>query len=157
MTTNEQSTSIHEPSIETQSERQSPTSPDADKAIQADSSSLETFDEFYVTQDDLDEPVKGWPQLAFFIARNPKLAAFSRFGDLNVKSLLYYQAQLIRLRKKLHLQEKRDEEGGNEATKDFANRADSLVVSEGSAQWKLITEIRLLLKEYSGFLHTTSL
>lgn len=49
-----------------------------------------------------DGPIQGLPQLALLMARNHEFAAFSRFRDLNIKSLLYYQAELEILGKKLH-------------------------------------------------------
>jgi hypothetical protein len=37
------------------------------------------------------------------MADNTDLQAFTAFTDLNVKSLLYYQAQLTEIRKRLHM------------------------------------------------------
>src|SRR4051812_15129166 len=47
-------------------------------------------------------PVDGWPTLAKIIAEKPDLEVFASFTDLNIKSLLIYQAELIHLRKALH-------------------------------------------------------
>ena len=77
------------------------------------------------------------------MAKNPDLAAFSRFRDLNVKSLLYYQAELTHLRKKLH-----DLEYKDSLTNPWAKRADKLVESD-SIQFKTVKEMRSVLKEYS--------
>ena len=93
-----------------------------------------------------DEPVEGWPRVALLMAKTPDFAAFSRFRDLNIKSLLYYQAQLTRLRLKLHKEEYKDLRGKKN---NYARRADFLMSDEGSEQFKLITEIRKLLREYS--------
>lgn len=54
-------------------------------------------------------PVAGWPRVSMFMAKKPHFASFARFSDLNVKSLLYYQAQLTSLRKQLHIQERDDQ------------------------------------------------
>jgi hypothetical protein len=95
-------------------------------------------------------PLAGWPQLAELMASTPDFAAFPRFRDLNIKSLLYYQVQLGLLKKKLHEQEFHDNENG-EGTDEglFAERADVLVEEEESEQFRLIRKIREVLKEYS--------
>ena len=96
-----------------------------------------------------EDPVEGWPQVALLMAKTPDFAAFSRFRDLNIKSLLYYQAQLTTLRKDLHKREYADQRGTDQEAAKFASRADFLMTTEGSAQFKLIKEIREVLKEYS--------
>lgn len=108
-------------------------------------------EEQYDVKKDLDNPVEGWPRVALLMAKTPDFAAFSRFRDLNVKSLLYYQAQLTVLRKKLHEQEYDDSRNTDEDedTGQFASRADFLMTSEESKQLILVNEIRRLLKEYS--------
>src|SRR3954463_13580909 len=55
-----------------------------------------------------EEPVEGWPKVAAFMAETPDFTSFGRFRDLNIKSLLYYQAELNRFRLKLHETEWRD-------------------------------------------------
>jgi hypothetical protein len=100
---------------------------------------------------DPDRPVKGWPKVALLMAKTPEFAAFDRFRDLNTKSLLYYQTQLTLLRKKLHELEYQDHLYGDGKQPLFAKHADLLVEAEedSSLQWKLVLEIRSLLKEYS--------
>lgn len=85
------------------------------------------------------------------MAKTPDFAAFSRFRDLNVKSLLYYQAQLTDLQLRLHAQEYGDSRNTDEDEDfgQFASRADFLMTSEGSKQFELVIQIRRLLKEYS--------
>jgi len=103
----------------------------------------------------LDRPVPGWPKVALMMAKTPDFAAFDRFRDINIKSLLYYQTQLTVLRKKLHKQEHKDHQLGDEEEQRYAKHAYFMVGSingegeEGSRQWKLVLEIRTLLKEYS--------
>ncbi|OCK99373.1 uncharacterized protein K441DRAFT_539637 [Cenococcum geophilum 1.58] len=92
-----------------------------------------------------EDPIQGWPQLALLMAKTPDFATFSRFRDLNVKSLLYYQAQLTVLRKKLHDLEYADAGKG----KNWAERADKLVESTESDQFLLIKDMRVVLKEYN--------
>jgi len=97
--------------------------------------------------------VQGWPRLAARMAKNPHLAAFSRFGDLNVKSLLYYQSELTRLRMRLHKQEYIDASRTDDFESTFASRADFLIASKDSKQFKLMEKIRSVLKEYSKSLN----
>jgi len=115
------------------------------------STSSSRSEEEYDVKDDLNNPVEGWPRVALLMAKTPDFAAFSRFRDLNVKNLLYYQAQLTRLRRKLHEQEYDDvrDRGEDDEVRKYANRADFLMTAEGSAQLKLVVEIRGLLKAYS--------
>ena len=86
------------------------------------------------------------------MAKTPDFASFSRFRDLNIKSLLYYQAELTELRKKLHKEEWADYRRGDEDTKWFFKRADLLIDSEDEPnhpQWETMKQIRVVLKDYS--------
>jgi len=108
-----------------------------------------------------DAPVPGWPQFASHLANKPFYASFSRFGELNVKSLLYYQTQLGILQRELRVLEHDDRHGWGyspDSTEDeskrtyamqFAERSDILMHEKESKQHELIVKIRLLLKEYS--------
>ena len=103
-------------------------------------------------ENDLDRPVPGWPRVAMLMAKTPDFASFSRFRDLNIKSLLYYQAELTKLRAKLHEEEWQDYRRGDEDAREFASRADYLIMSEDEVnhrQWDIMKQIRVLLKEYS--------
>jgi hypothetical protein len=117
------------------------------RASNSSSSSSNSDAENDVTKD-LTNPVEGWPRVALLMAKTPDFAAFSRFRDLNIKSLLYYQAQLTNLKKRLHELEYKDALSKDKSKEKFASRADFLMTSD-SEQFKLITEIRLLLKEYN--------
>lgn len=64
--------------------------------------------ELDAASDDAKRPVPGWPLLANITAGKPELEAFPSFMDLKIKSLLYYQAELVSLRKKLHKAEYAD-------------------------------------------------
>ena len=92
------------------------------------------------------DPIQGWPQVALLMAKNPDFAAFSRFKELNIKSLLYYQAQLALLKERLHELEYKD------ATREenWPMFADSLVRSD-SEQFETVKKMRVVLKEYSEF------
>jgi hypothetical protein len=112
----------------------------------------EDSEDFEDVADDLNTPIPGWPRVAKLMAETPDFAAFSRFQDLNIKSLLYYQAELTLLRKKLHVEEWNDfRDGDEENAKKFFKRADRLVSSKtpNNKQWNLVLDMRRLLKEYS--------
>jgi hypothetical protein len=106
-------------------------------------------------EDDLERPLHGYPKLARLIAQYPDFEAFQSFKDLNIKSLLYYQAELAELRKDLHRCEWKDyqEEPFARAAKCCV-RADVLIMdsddeTRAKEQMKLMKRIRRLLKEYS--------
>lgn len=102
----------------------------------------------------LENPVDGWPTVAKMMSTTPEFGNLCRFSDLNMKSLLYYQAELYKLRMDLHKLEyhdKRTAERGSRPS-NFYWRADFLVASkdqETHEQWDVIVKIRKVLKEYS--------
>ncbi|KAF2692108.1 hypothetical protein K458DRAFT_381932 [Lentithecium fluviatile CBS 122367] len=87
---------------------------------------------------------QGWPQLTALMAQNQDFAAFSRFKELNVKSLLYYQCQLALLEKELRILEVNDAANPDE----YPLFADNLIMSD-SEQFRLVETIRRVLKEYN--------
>jgi hypothetical protein len=103
-------------------------------------------------------PVAGWPTLAQIIAQKPDLEAFPSFKDLSIKSLLYYQAELISLRKELHKVEWADFRISNEDSSSFAENLSHLISARNKAirnkedppqQWIIIEKIRNTLEKYS--------
>ena len=132
-----------------------PSFPDAESTHASSSSSRASSDSSVISaprkQWD-DNTVPGWPQLSVLMAKTPDFAAFPRFRDLNIKSLLYYQVQLEQLRKKLHEQEIKD------ATSDpddgpgpelYKERAVDMVNDENAEQFKIVEKMREVLKKYS--------
>lgn len=106
-----------------------------------------------------DNTVPGWPQLAVLMAKTPDFAAFPRFRDLNIKSLLYYQVQLEQLRKKLHEQERKDAASDPEdgpGPELYAERAIDMVSDENSEQFRIVEKMRKVLNKYSEFIDTTN-
>jgi hypothetical protein len=102
--------------------------------------------------------VPGWPNVAKLMADHQIIQSFGAFSDLNIKSLLYYQAELDHLRSELHKVEWEDHrrnevEGIN--PHNFAKNLDHLLLSwdhrdpSVRKQWGLILKLRRLLKEYS--------
>ena len=57
---------------------------------------------------EIPEPVPGYPQLASHIAEMSELGIYSRFGALNARNILYYQAELAHLEIELLKTEKAD-------------------------------------------------
>ena len=94
-----------------------------------------------------EDSMEGWPQLAQLMAQTPDFAAFPRFRDLQVKSLLYYQCELSTLRKKLHELEFTDKAKRN---KPYNENVDRMIRDrQTSDQFKTIEQIRIVLKKYS--------
>jgi hypothetical protein len=90
------------------------------------------------------------------MATHPEYASFQRFRDLNVKNLLYYQAELDDLRHQLHKTEWKDHlEGGFHNAEVLNSNIASLVQSGESnerrahMQWETVQRIRHVLREYS--------
>lgn len=108
---------------------------------------------------DVNIPVLGWPTLANVIAQKSDLEAFPTFRDLNIKSLLYYQAELVHLRKKLHKAEWADflTSDDESLASTYGDNLRSLFVDRDSStdsiplpeQWVLIEKIRTVLEKYS--------
>jgi hypothetical protein len=106
-----------------------------------------------ISLDDVNGPVPGWPAFARIIANKPAFQAFPSFADLSAKSLLYYQAELISLRKKLHEAEYEDHYQGDGDQTYFAEDLDYLIEygrrEEKPKQWELMEQIRTVLNKYS--------
>jgi hypothetical protein len=128
-----------------------PTSPDPPKNSFT-STKAELPEDWEDVQKDIRRPVPGWPKVALQMSDTPDFAAFSRFRTVNIKSLLYYQAEIIKLQKKLHIQEWEDHRLGDEDAQEYAKCADDLIDSAedgDGVQWQLVKDLRVLLKEYS--------
>jgi hypothetical protein len=98
--------------------------------------------------------VVGYPKLAAKFEVLPEVAIFRRFGALNAQNLLYYQAEITYLERKLKAQQLQDNNQGNDQEKLYAIDWFWLEKSQeqGSApQLKLVLKIRKLLREYSEF------
>ena len=102
--------------------------------------------------------LEGYDRLAAFIAPDKGLSIFRRFARLNVKNLLYFQAEIVNLDDELKDIIEEDKDPSNPERKAFPfsvwHLKDSL--DQQSTQWKKFMEIRGLLNEYSKqtFLNT---
>jgi hypothetical protein len=98
--------------------------------------------------DYLNKPCHGWPQLANFMLEHPGFQCFPAFTDLNIKSLLYYQAELDKFRQELHeLEWKHHESVNPKLCSDIGTLL--LVEGEGGEQMKMVNNMRQVLREYS--------
>lgn len=107
---------------------------------------------------DLNKPLHGWPALAKEMERYPDFEAFPTFRDLNIKSLLYYQAELDDFRHRLQLREWKDHrENAFEDADTLNQNIKALLKGKGTGdrretQLNLITDMRKVLKEYNDAL-----
>jgi hypothetical protein len=90
----------------------------------------------------------GYPQIATIIAHNLEMLMVRRFRALNARNLLYLQAELVYIERRLFECEKRDPRS------HYSRDYEWLMISvdgktPAGEQWKLIQEVRAKLKEYS--------
>jgi len=112
-------------------------------------------------EQDLKTICHGWPALVDVMVKYRSFESFQAFPDLNIKSLLYYQAELVALRSQLHELEWQDHRTPGKAS-IFCGNVQSLLLSrystekekeEGAnAQLEKMKEIREVLKEYNAAL-----
>ncbi|MCJ1389043.1 hypothetical protein MMC18_001897 [Xylographa bjoerkii] len=86
-----------------------------------------------------------YSDLASLMNANPEKAILRKFGDLNMKNLLYLQAELIELQDELGEISKGDDPL-------FDRDWFCLAHAEDNRQWTIMTEIRDVLKEYNDAL-----
>ena len=96
----------------------------------------------------------GYEPLAKLMGRHPEAAAFRRFSTLNMKNLLYYQAELVHLEVKLRTLEARDQSSKFAGRQKFCRSWLALshagqLPDESGEQWRTFQRIREVLKEYS--------
>ena len=91
-------------------------------------------------------------RLATLVGTHQELALFRNFKALNVKNLLYMQAELVHLQSELETIELDNKQSGDEERSTYLTSLFDLKFSEGSSrdlQWRKILEIREKLKCYS--------
>lgn len=101
-------------------------------------------------------PLQGWitgyPKLSKNMELQPEMAIFRRFGALGAQNLLYLQAELVWLEKRLQRRQIADSESGKGRTDKYALNWYRLAQSgegDDNEQLKLVMKIRETLKEYS--------
>ena len=98
----------------------------------------------------LDDVPAGYPKFARWMGLIPEMAAFRRFGFLNKLNLLYMQAELQGLERKLKEVQNRDCQGAGDEqyfTRDFSFLND--LEENDSEQLRLVMIIRTKLEKYS--------
>lgn len=102
----------------------------------------------------LDYTQHGYHRLASAMGLLPDLAIFRRFSTLNVKNILYLQAELVYLEDQLEIAAQEDSLSGNTRRRNYdrdwfaLSRADSFPDGSGR-QWKIFSRIRDVLQQYS--------
>ncbi|EMD62725.1 hypothetical protein COCSADRAFT_93919 [Bipolaris sorokiniana ND90Pr] len=107
------------------------------------------------SHDPLQEYVVGYPKLAAQIEILPELSMFRRFGALNAQNLLYMQAELAYLEKKLRERQQIDANDPSGKRSAYALNWFWLKGSENTdagEQQALVLRIRQVLKEYTSIL-----
>lgn len=74
---------------------------------------------------------------------------FKQFAELNMRNLLYMQAELLCLEQELEAITYADENGNDPTTKKFARNVGEMRKASNSSQWDKILEIRKKLRQYS--------
>jgi hypothetical protein len=98
------------------------------------------------------DPQNGYPALARVMVY-PGMSMFKKFAELNMRNLLYMQAEILDLERELHIVAGMDNTSSQESVKEFATSALALRSSaEGGngSQWELVLQIREKLKKYSN-------
>jgi hypothetical protein len=101
----------------------------------------------------LKDNVMDYPRLAGYMALEPDELVFRRFNELNVRKLLYLQAELCVLERQLKHQESEYSRSKNEATTRYARDFKWLLLSGKQAehpQLDLALRIRVVLKKDSA-------
>ncbi len=102
----------------------------------------------------LHDSQQGYHKLASMMGLFPDVAIFKRFSTLNVKNILYLQAELAHLENDLDLAAQEDALSGDVFRIDFyrswctLSNAESLPNGNGQ-QWKIFLKIREVLQQYS--------
>ena len=99
----------------------------------------------------LDQIQDGYPGLTKFMGQNldQGLGVFKQFAELNTRSLLYMQAELLCLQQELDVITYVDEHGTDPTTKNFARSVWEMKKPPNRPQWDKVLEIRAKLKDYS--------
>jgi hypothetical protein len=102
--------------------------------------------------DPFPDSVVGYPKLAAKFGVLPEAAIYRRFGALNAQNLLYYQAELTYLERKLQAQQQRDNNDQKGHGASYAINWYWLRQSKTDGdgrQYELVMQIREVLKQYS--------
>ena len=100
---------------------------------------------------------KGYPKLAAWMAKHPEIAIFRKFGDLQLRSLLFMQAQIVSLEEDLEILAEEDRKADPQTSPErarydcdyqaLANSMEDEESTDGLQKLKML-EICSVLKEY---------
>jgi len=101
--------------------------------------------------------MEGYAKLGLLMGEFPEHAIFRRFAALNAQNLLYFQAELVHLERKLRECANEDELSDKQRRKDYSkdwwslsgSESQSDDIGEDSEQWKTCLEIRDKLQKYN--------
>lgn len=100
----------------------------------------------------------GYPKLAEHFGEHPDFASFRRFGALNSRNLLYYQAELLELEEELEGVERRDDSlsksgtGNDRAATWYWLGGKGKETQNNNDQLLLVMRLRELLQQYSSYM-----
>src|SRR5277367_3687174 len=97
--------------------------------------------------------MEGYHKIARLMGQHSDLAIVRRFSELNIKDLLYAQAELVHLESELHTVAEEDQRHLDRAwyARDWWSLAQPQDEDESQAeQWEKVLEIREKLKAYSA-------
>jgi hypothetical protein len=97
--------------------------------------------------------MEGYHKIARLMGQHSDLAIVRRFSELNIKDLLYAQAELVHLESELHSIAEEDQKHHDRAwyARDWWSLAQPQDEDESQAeQWEKVLEIREKLKAYSA-------
>jgi hypothetical protein len=103
----------------------------------------------------MDEPPRGYPQIAELINRIPELAIYRQFRGLNARIILYMQSELTYLEQKLYEVERRDASDPDEFKRRYSKDFYFLMGTAhepDNDQWRLIKQVEAVLDKYSKLL-----
>jgi hypothetical protein len=97
--------------------------------------------------------IDGYPKLSEFISKYYATPIFRRFGDVQMRNLLYYQAEIIRLEEEVNEIAHEDFTSDNASMKEhhmsWLALSSATPGTRNNLQWCKILELRELLHKYS--------
>lgn len=104
-------------------------------------------------------PTGGYDTLGKLMGKIPEATAFLRFGALSAEDLLYMQAEIVELERRLRDYQRDDKQSTNKDRQQYSvnwarlrdSCEDDAASGNDSLQIETILELRGKLKEYRGF------
>ncbi|KAI0169611.1 hypothetical protein GGR52DRAFT_475082 [Hypoxylon sp. FL1284] len=97
---------------------------------------------------------KGYAKIALFMQEHPEDTIVRRFAALQLQDILYLQAEIVHLQRRLDILESNNNSSGEQERREFAFDWDTLAhihsTPGSSEQWEKWLELRKVLKEYNN-------